>query len=305
MQERRVNNAGEGEREPVKNGGLNLREHVIQAAEKEGKIPGCPSLTGSRQYSQVPRGEVAEMEKSMKRKSMIVAVLMASMLLGACGKQAETNGEKDPVVTEAPTEEATLEAEEPAGNDTKTEESAEVTKVATDNSAATGKANNTDSSVKPESTDIKEEKSVETESQEKATPEVDVSNYLSDYKSLKSLLNMESTTSWQFGTSDSYVSNNFYLEWDKDIYSMRNDGNPSVKVYGISIGDGLEQAGKTLTANGWKDCETEGGGFFITIIGGNKYCLEFGIDGNGNVSNWYLNNWPEGDIIDYYDLLEQ
>lgn len=305
MQERRVNNAGEGEREPVKNGGLNLREHVIQAAEKEGKIPGCPSLTGSRQYSQVPRGEVAEMEESMKRKSMIVAVLMASMLLGACGKQAETNGEKDPVVTEAPTEEATLEAEEPAGNDTKTEESAEVTKGATDNSAATGKTNNTDSSVKPESTDIKEEKSVETESQEKATPEVDVSNYLSDYKSLKSLLNMESTTSWQFGTSDSYVSNNFYLEWDKDIYSMRNDGNPSVKVYGISIGDGLEQAGKTLTANGWKDCETEGGGLFITIIGGNKYCLEFGIDGNGNVSNWYLNNWPEGDIIDYYDLLEQ
>lgn len=305
MQERRVNNAGAGEREPVKNGGLNLQEHVIQAAEKEGKIPGCPSLTGSRQYSQVPRGEVAEMEESMKRKSMIVAVLMASMLLGACGKQAETNGEKDPVVTEAPTEEATLEAEEPAGNDTKTEESAEVTKGATDNSAATGKTNNTDSSVKPESTDIKEEKSVETESQEKATPEVDVSNYLSDYKSLKSLLNMESTTSWQFGTSDSYVSNNFYLEWDKDIYSMRNDGNPSVKVYGISIGDGLEQAGKTLTANGWKDCETEGGGFFITIIGGNKYCLEFGIDGNGNVSNWYLNNWPEGDIIDYYDSLEQ
>lgn len=305
MQEKRVNNAGAGEREPVKNGGLNLREHVIQAAEKEGKIPGCPSLTGSRQYSQVPRGEVAEMEESMKRKSMIVAVLMASMLLGACGKQAETNGEKDPVVTEAPTEEATLEAEEPAGNDTKTEESAEVTKGATDNSAATGKTNNTDSSVKPESTDIKEEKSVETESQEKATPEVDVSNYLSDYKSLKSLLNMESTTSWQFGTSDSYVSNNFYLEWDKDIYSMRNDGNPSVKVYGISIGDGLEQAGKTLTANGWKDCETEGGGLFITIIGGNKYCLEFGIDGNGNVSNWYLNNWPEGDIIDYYDSLEQ
>lgn len=305
MQERRVNNAGAGEREPVKNGGLNLREHVIQAAEKEGKIPGCPSLTGSRQYSQVPRGEVAEMEESMKRKSMIVAVLMASMLLGACGKQAETNGEKDPVVTEAPTEEATLEAEEPAGNDTKTEESAEVTKGATDNSAATGKTNNTDSSVKPESTDIKEEKSVETESQEKATPEVDVSNYLSDYKSLKSLLNMESTTSWQFGTSDSYVSNNFYLEWDKDIYSMRNDGNPSVKVYGISIGDGLEQAGKTLTANGWKDCETEGGGLFITSIGGNKYCLEFGIDGNGNVSNWYLNNWPEGDIIDYYDSLEQ
>ena len=246
----------------------------------------------------------------MKRKSMIVAVLMASMLLGACGKQAETNGEKDPVVTEAPTEEATLEAEEPAGNDTKTEESAEVTKETTDKNESKGESGKTSQSSsgnveKEEQTDTKEEKPVETESQEKATPEIDVSNYLSDYKSLKSLLNMESTTSWQFGTSDSYVSNNFYLEWDKDIYSMRNDGNPSVKVYGISIGDGLEQAGKTLTANGWKDCETEGGGLFITIIGGNKYCLELGTDGSGNVSNWYLNNWPEGDIIDYYDSLEQ
>lgn len=298
---------------------MNLREHVIQAAEKEGKIPGYLLVTGSRQYSQVPRGEVEEMEEPMKRKSMIVAVLMASMLLGACGKQAETNGEKDPVVTEAPTEEATLEAEEPAGNDTETEESAEVIKGTTDNSVTpestdkneskgeSGKTSQSSSGNvgKEEQTDIKEEKPVETESQEKVTPEVDVSNYLSDYKSLKSLLNMESTTSWQFGTSDSYVSNNFYLEWDKDIYSMRNDGNPSVKVYGISIGDGLEQAGKTLTANGWKDCETEGGGLFITIIGGNKYCLEFGTDGNGNVSNWYLNNWPEGDIIDYYDSLEQ
>lgn len=298
---------------------MNLREHVIQAAEKEGKIPGYLLVTGSRQYSQVPRGEVEEMEEPMKRKSMIVAVLMASMLLGACGKQAETNGEKDPVVTEAPTEEATLEAEEPAGNDTETEESAEVIKGTTDNSVTpestdkneskgeSGKTSQSSSGNvgKEEQTDIKEEKPVETESQEKVTPEVDVSNYLSDYKSLKSLLNMESTTSWQFGTSDSYVSNNFYLEWDKDIYSMRNDGNPSVKVYGISIGDGLEQAGKTLTANGWKDCETEGGGLFITIIGGNKYCMEFGTDGNGNVSNWYLNNWPEGDIIDYYDSLEQ
>ena len=37
FEERRVNNAGAGEREPVKNGGLNLREHVIQAAEREGK----------------------------------------------------------------------------------------------------------------------------------------------------------------------------------------------------------------------------------------------------------------------------
>ena len=31
------------------------------------------------------------MEETMKKKSMIVAVLMASMVLGACGNKAETS----------------------------------------------------------------------------------------------------------------------------------------------------------------------------------------------------------------------
>ena len=47
------------------------------------------------------------MEETMKRKSMIVAVLMASMVLGACGKKTETSVVEDPVVSEAPAEETT------------------------------------------------------------------------------------------------------------------------------------------------------------------------------------------------------
>ena len=44
----------------------------------------------------------------MKRKSMMVAVLMASMVLGACGKKTETSVVEDPVVSEAPAEENDL-----------------------------------------------------------------------------------------------------------------------------------------------------------------------------------------------------
>ena len=45
----------------------------------------------------------------MKRKSMMVVVLMASMVLGACGKKTETSVVEDPVVSEAPAEETTTE----------------------------------------------------------------------------------------------------------------------------------------------------------------------------------------------------
>lgn len=54
----------------------------------------------------------------MKRKSMMVALLMASMVLGACGNKAETSATEDAVVSEAPTEEATTLEPEDTTEDT-------------------------------------------------------------------------------------------------------------------------------------------------------------------------------------------
>ena len=75
----------------------------------------------------------------MKRKSMMVAVLMASMVLGACGKKTETSVVEDPVVSEAPAEETTTEetpTEEASSGETQTGETTEEAS----NEAATGRA---------------------------------------------------------------------------------------------------------------------------------------------------------------------
>ena len=52
------------------------------------------------------------MEESMKKKSVIVAIVMASMIMGGCGQKTVTSVNEDPAVSEAPTKEDTLEPEE-------------------------------------------------------------------------------------------------------------------------------------------------------------------------------------------------
>ena len=50
----------------------------------------------------------------MKKKSVIVAIVMASMIMGGCGQKTVTSVNEDPAVSEAPTKEDTLEPEESA-----------------------------------------------------------------------------------------------------------------------------------------------------------------------------------------------
>ena len=79
------------------------------------------------------------MEETMKKKSMIVAVLMASMVLGACGNKAETSATEDAVVSEAPTEEATtLEPEETTENTEQSAGEAQTDSSSSSESASTG-----------------------------------------------------------------------------------------------------------------------------------------------------------------------
>lgn len=131
--------------------------------------------------SGLPFGEMAEMEDSMKRKSMIVAVLLAGMVLGACGKKNETSVVEDPVVSEAPTEEAALEPEETTEETDQsageTEESAKengTTAAETTKGSSSGNSNTvaesssakaeTSNSTASDSADIQSEQNTETDS---------------------------------------------------------------------------------------------------------------------------------------------
>ena len=87
------------------------------------------------------------MEETMKRKSMIVAVLMASMVLGACGNKAETSATEDAVVSEAPTEEATtLESEETTEDTEQSAGEAQTDSSSSSESASTGSNSTTGTS---------------------------------------------------------------------------------------------------------------------------------------------------------------
>ena len=148
-----------------------------------------------------------------------------------------------------------------------------------------------------------EEKESEEESQEVEEDEVDVMNYLTDYESLESILQMQPAEYWQFPDSESYVTKGFYLEWIDNTFSMKNEGNSMVTLYGIHMGDETKEAETVLLDHGWTDC---GYGTYITIIDENQYYIELQSDESGKINFWYLNNWPEGeDLADAFDALEE
>lgn len=138
-----------------------------------------------------------------------------------------------------------------------------------------------------------------TVSEEEGT--IEFTSYLENYKDLVEKLEMEPTDCWQFGdTSDSYVKDQFYLEWEKDsnIFSAKNEGASSVKLCGTSLGDNLAKVDEVLQKNEWFNYyNDENINSYMALINDKKYALNVYKDQAGNVSSWYLNNWPEGDNV--------
>mgnify|MGYP000794563771 FL=1 len=113
---------------------------------------------------------------------------------------------------------------------------------------------------------------------------------------------MTTTECWQFPNAQSYVSDGFYLEWQGETFSMKNEGNQAVALYGIHIGDEAGASGKAMTDHGWTEYQYGG---YIMQTDKAQYYMELESDENGKVTSWYLNNWPEGDITEAYDSLEK
>ena len=71
---------------------------------------------------------------------------------------------------------------------------------------------------------------------------LEFTSYLENYEKLVEKLGMEPTDCWQFeNTSNSYVKDQFYLEWEKDssVFSAKNEGASYIKLCGTSLGDDL------------------------------------------------------------------
>ena len=135
--------------------------------------------------------------------------------------------------------------------------------------------------------------------------DIEISSYFDQYEQLVEKLGMTPTDYWQFPDSNSYVIDQFYLEWKDNLFSMKNEGTSYIKLYGSSIGDSATELESLLQENGWinyysntSECS------YIAIINDKEYIIYIYKDENGNVDSWYLNNWPEGeDIADLFSKL--
>lgn len=127
---------------------------------------------------------------------------------------------------------------------------------------------------------------------------IEVSDYLKSYDQLKELLAMQPVDYWQFPDSESYMVDDFYVEWKNNIFSMKNEGASYVTLYGTAIGDSMTEADQALTENGWVTyTESESGHSYLTLIEEELYYVELDADENGNLKDWYLNDWREGEDI--------
>ena len=127
---------------------------------------------------------------------------------------------------------------------------------------------------------------------------IEVSDYLNSYDQLKELLAMQPVDYWQFPDSESYMVDDFYVEWNNNIFSMKNEGASYVTLYGTALGDSMTEVDQALTENGWVTyTESESGHSYLTLIEEELYYVELDADENGNLKDWYLNNWREGEDI--------
>ena len=140
-----------------------------------------------------------------------------------------------------------------------------------------------------------------------AAAAVDIKDYLESYEQLPELLGMERGEAWQFSGDDSYVKDGFALEWldGYGIFSAKNESPSEVLLYGAGIGDPVSAAQEGLVQSGWVLYSDLGEQYtYIAVFNDQNFYLDISADADGCITDWYLNNWPEGEFVaEAYDGL--
>lgn len=128
---------------------------------------------------------------------------------------------------------------------------------------------------------------------------IEVSDYFQEPRQIIELLDMEKAEPWQFPEGDSYAKDGFKLELYDNLFSFKNEAADSITLYGIKVGDTIEDAVKTVEDRGWKSYYTNDNEYaFLALVNNESYLLSLGYTGDGAVASWYVNNWPQGEDID-------
>ena len=142
----------------------------------------------------------------------------------------------------------------------------------------------------------------ETEGTDTAKVTVDISAYFQGYRQLVDLLQMDPAEDWQFGgvNSSSYGKDGFRLLWNdggnQPVFSMKNEGNGQVTLYGVRVGDSILDLDEKLLENGWSsDYKADDSWYYCSLQEGDTLYQEVTVDENNQVVSWYLCNWPQGE----------
>lgn len=126
----------------------------------------------------------------------------------------------------------------------------------------------------------------------------DIIEYYGDWPLLVNDLQMQHTERWQFSDSESYEKDGFYLEWENDLFSMKNERSQYIQIHGISLYDNISQADQKLLEAGWTECGNYNNDYhYIKIEDGQRLVLTFTVDSDDKITFWYFNNWPEDEYI--------
>lgn len=128
---------------------------------------------------------------------------------------------------------------------------------------------------------------------------IEVSDYFQEPRQIIELLDMEKAEPLKFPEGDSYAKDGFKLELYDNLFSFKNEAADSITLYGIKVGDTIEDAVKTVEDRGWKSYYTNDNEYaFLALVNNESYLLSLGYTGDGAVASWYVNNWPQGEDID-------
>lgn len=226
----------------------------------------------------------------MKRKSWILFILAGTLIFSGCHSQEDQSSSMTAEATPTPTEKSAVTPEEPENPGIPI-----VSSVPTPEIIPTSEPTPTIGSP--------------AETPEPTVLMVDMMDYLENFKALPKLLDMGQGDSWQFSEDNSYEKDGFKVTWLEgyDIFSAMNEQANQVTIMGLQIGDTLVKAKEAALGNGWyTEYEQADRYNCIAIFNDQEYYLSFTGDQNGIITNWYLNNWPEGEwVADTYERLRQ
>lgn len=141
--------------------------------------------------------------------------------------------------------------------------------------------------------------------------DIDIVSYLTRYQELPGMFHMRSCGDWMFGGSGTaYETENYFnIVWlPNGNFSMLNGGAKNINLAGCSLGTDFTTFHNSLLGNGWEAgyYSEEDGDIVVgyaKVIGGAPYLVELMVNSGDTVIAWYLNNWPEGDMGEYFECL--